>query len=359
MSVAIEAYRSSGGARIYRFSLHLFPGLHGFAHLVLADDLVALVDVGSGFGDSNEQLEAGLEAVRNEHGEAVDWPDITHILITHAHIDHFGGLPYVRERTNALLGIHELDRRVLTRYEERMAIVARRLRGYLHECGISEVELAELMDLYLLNKQLFSSRKVDFTYAASGMRLGPFEIIHVPGHTPGHVVLLLDDVMLAGDHILEQISPHLAPERLTLHTGLGHYLESLETVRPRSAEIRLVLGGHEGAFGGLERRIDEIRELYHRRLLQVLEVARRPITIAQLAAHLFGVVEGYHRLLALEEAGAYIEYLHQLGHVGIADLDRYESEPATSIRYHTIDDLSYPFVSAIGLEVEGKHKRMG
>jgi glyoxylase-like metal-dependent hydrolase (beta-lactamase superfamily II) len=319
--VTVEVFRSSGGSRVYRIPLDLFPDLSGFAHLVVSDGFVALVDTGSGFGDSNEQLEAGLAAVRADHGESLAWSDLTHILITHGHIDHFGGLHYVRERSSAPLGVHELDRRVLTRYEERVAVVAQRLSAYLREAGVSAEDHEQLMELYLLNKQLFHSIPVDFTYAAAGMELGPLKMLHVPGHTPGHVVLLLDDLMLSGDHILERISPHLAPERLTLHTGLTHYLDSLELLRPLAGEVRLVLGGHEGVFTNLEARIDEIRDLYEQRLEHTLELTRLPATLAQVAAGLFNEPKGYHRLLALEEAGAYVEYLEQRGQVGLEDLD--------------------------------------
>jgi glyoxylase-like metal-dependent hydrolase (beta-lactamase superfamily II) len=241
-------------------------------------------------------------------------------------------LHYVRERSTAPLGVHELDRRVLTRYEERVAVVAQRLSTFLREGGVSLEEHEDLMQLYLLNKQLFHSIPVNFTYGASGMKVGPLKMLHVPGHTPGHVVILLDDLMLSGDHILERISPHLAPERLTLHTGLTHYLDSLELLRPLADEVRLVLGGHEGAFENLEARIDEIRALYEQRLERTLELTRQPATLAQVAAGLFNEPRGYHRLLALEEAGAYLEYLEQRGQVGLESLDAL-NDPARGAAY--------------------------
>ncbi len=336
----VEAFRSSGGARVYRIPLDLFPELAGFVHLIVADGFVALVDTGSGFGDSNEQLEAGLAAVREDHGEAITWSDLTHILITHGHIDHFGGLPFVRERTQAALGIHGLDRRVLARYEERMAVVAQRLSVYLREAGVLPEEHENLMELYLLNKQLFRSMPVDFTY---GMELGPLQITHVPGHTPGHVVLLLDDLLLSGDHILQRISPHLAAERLTLHTGLTHYLASLELLRPLAGQVRLVLGGHEGVFEDLASRIDEIRQLYAQRLERTLELTSSPATLAELAGGHFGITRGYHRLLALEEVGAYVEYLEQRGHIGLSDQAALTDDVVMPIRYQRADNTRHPF----------------
>ena len=66
------------------------------------------------------------------------------------------------------------------------------------------------------------------------MRLGPFEMLHVPGHCAGHVAIRLHDVLFSGDHVLERTSPHQSPERLTLSTGLDHYLKSLEALRSRA-----------------------------------------------------------------------------------------------------------------------------
>jgi len=361
MTPKTEAFRSAGGARIYRIPIHLFPELWGFAHLVVADGLVALVDVGSGFGDSNDHLELGLRAVKSDYDEAIEWSDLTHVLITHGHIDHFGGLAYVKERTSAPIGIHELDRRVLTGYEERLATVAGKLSQYLTESGITAEEHEDLMNLYLLNKQLYTSQSVDFTFEAIGMQIGPVEITHVPGHTPGQVVMLVHDVLLSADHILERISPHLAPERLTLNTGLDHYLESLENSKTLVDRTKLVLGGHEGPFRDLAARIDATRSLYEDRLAQVLDLARAPtmvtdapasmmvnderssMTIAELAHKLFGETAGYHRLLALEEAGAYVEYLSMRGYLSVADLESLERGDVAPIRYQSTYEGSFAF----------------
>ncbi|MEK6588192.1 MAG: MBL fold metallo-hydrolase [Chloroflexota bacterium] len=341
MNFEVEAFITRGGARIYRIPLYLFPELYGYVHLLITDEIVALVDVGSGFGDSNEQLEAGLQAVRTKYAESVGWSDLTHILITHAHIDHFGGLPYVRERTQAPIGIHELDRRVLTGYEERLATVAGRLNRYLAETGVSAEEREDLMDLYRLGKQLYASMPVEFTFEAAGMQLGPLEFVHVPGHSPGQVLILIDEVMLSGDHILAEISPHVAPERLTLNTGLGHYLDSLKRTRPFAERSRLVLGGHNAPFSDLDGRVGEIWELSSQRLRRVLELADTPRTIAEIAHDLFGHAAGYHRLLALEEAGAYVEYLQQRGYLGVEDLELLERADGTPIRYQSVRDGAY------------------
>jgi len=326
LELTVQTFETSSGGRIYQIPLEAFPGFWTSVYLVLVEDLRVLIDSGSGYGNSNDQLEAGLSQVsRLESGKAIGLSDLTHIFITHGHIDHFGGLSYIRPRTEALLGIHELDRRNLTHYEERLVVVGRQMERFLVEAGVSPDRLESLLDLYLITKGLFHSVRVDFTYEAIGMHLGPFEFLHVPGHCAGQVVIRLHDVLFSGDHVLEDITPHQAPESLTLSTGLEHYLQSLDNLEPWANQARLTLTGHKLLIKDLPARLEAIRAAHVERLNLVLEMLVEPHTIAEISRALFGEVHGYTVLLALEEAGAHVEYLYQHGRIGIENLAELEA----------------------------------
>jgi glyoxylase-like metal-dependent hydrolase (beta-lactamase superfamily II) len=320
----MNGYTSSGGARIYQIPVHEFPGLLGNVYLVIYNRYRVLIDTGSGFGDANQELEDGLEQISQAAGEEVSFNKLTHIFITHGHIDHFGGLPYIKERSYALICIHELDRRIVSNHQERLSLAAHRLEEFLTEAGVKPEQRGNEIELYKITKSLFRSVKVDLTYEAMGMKLGPFRFYHVPGHCAGHVLIRLHDVLFSGDHILEKTSPHQAPEQITLSTGLDTYLRSLERTRPLATRVKLTLGGHENPVLDLNKRIDEIRAVHLERLNQTLKILSKPHTIADVSRKLFGKVEGYTVLLALEEAGAHIEYLYQRGFLQIANLNEVE-----------------------------------
>ncbi|HZD57907.1 MAG TPA: MBL fold metallo-hydrolase [Anaerolineales bacterium] len=338
----VKSFRTSAGGRIYQIPVEVFPGFWASTYLVLVDGeegkpLRALIDTGSGFGQSNEYLDDGLMRAAELSGQSISLENLTHVLITHGHIDHFGGLAYVRPRTPALLGVHELDRRNLTNYEERLTIVARRLNLFFIEAGVSEHLREGLLDMYKLTKGLFRSVAVDFTYEAVKMRVGPFQILHVPGHCAGHVVIRLHDVLFSGDHILQGISPHQAPEHLTLSTGLSHYLQSLDALEHWAEGINLTLGGHKDPVTDLPARLRDIRELHETRLSQVLDLLAESHTVSEVSKSLFGEVQGYNVLLALEEAGAHVEYLYQRGLLGIENLSELEDEDfPIAIRYRRL-----------------------
>ncbi len=308
-----KSFKTSGGARVFRIPLKVFPDLWAYAYLVLVEDFVVLIDTGSGFGDSNAQLEAGFEKAGAALGKTIRISDLTHILITHGHIDHFGGLVFLRDRTHALVGIHELDMGNLTNYEERVAIAENRLKSYLVEAGVPQDKRADVLQMYRVNKILFHSVSVDFTYEAKGMRLGPFEMLHVPGHCAGHVVIRLHDTLFSGDHVLGRITPHQSPERLTNSTGLGHYLDSLVLLEKWAGNPSMTLAGHDDPITNLPFRLAEIRQGHADRLERTMEFLKEPHTIAEVSQELFGDVKGYNVLLAIEEAGAHVEYLHQRG----------------------------------------------
>ena len=338
---AVRPFETDRGARIYQLPLEAFPGFWTYAYLVLVDGIElgpmrVLIDTGSGFGYSNEYLETGLQKAAELSNEPVGFEDLTHIFITHGHIDHIGGLAYVRPRSQAMLGVHELDKRNLTHYEERVTIVALRLERFFIEAGVSHERCTNLMELYKLNKGLFHSIDVDFTYEAAGMKVGPFEFSHMPGHCAGHVVIQLDDVLFSGDHVIDGISPHQSPEHLTLSTGLEHYLSSLDSLLGKANNARLTLPGHNDVVNNLPERIAEIKVVHQERLEKVIEFLSEPHTITEVSMFLFGEVHGYNVLLALEEAGAHVEYLYQRGLLGIenlAELD--DSHAPVAIRYRS------------------------
>ncbi len=325
--IKVERFVSSGGLRVYRLPLEAFPGLIAYVHLVLGDGLATLVDVGSGYGRSNDDLLAGFAGVRDDFGEKITLADVKQILITHGHIDHFGGLTFVREQCAAPIGVHELDLRVLSNYEERLIVAAQGLRQFLAQAGVSAETQAEILSMYMSVKGLFRSVEVAFTYEAIGMADGPFRFVHVPGHCPGQVVIQLDDLLLSADHVLSRTTPHQAPETITRYTGLGHYLDSLRVARSIPG-VRLALGGHEAAIPDLAARIGEIEQVHRERLDKILDLLAEPKTIAQISRELFGRVSGYNVLLAIEEAGAHVEYLSQRGQIGIENLEQIGQEDA-------------------------------
>ncbi|MCP4422687.1 MAG: MBL fold metallo-hydrolase [Chloroflexi bacterium] len=327
-----QKFTTGNGRHIYTFPIQTFPSLVNNIYIISDGNQLILVDCGSGFDQANDQLSAGFTAVSQKFNEAISLEAINHILITHGHIDHFGGLPYVRQFTAAPIGIHILDRRVLSNHEERAIFASNRLETFLEEAGVSEKRRQELMQVYLFAKQYYKSTPTQFLLEEGTPTVGDIEVFHVPGHCPGQVCLRVDDVLLTADHILSRITPHQAPESITNNMGLGHYLDSLTKIE-KVAGIRLALGGHEDPMEDVYDRVQAIKQSHDSRLNKILEICHQPKSLADISRDLFGKVNSYHVLLALEETGAHVEYLYQRGELIAANLDEIENTQHPIIKY--------------------------
>jgi len=326
-------FETSSGAKIYRIPLEVFPNFWAYVYLVQKDDYCVLIDCGSGTETSHENLLDGLQQA------GVQPADLTHILLTHAHIDHYGGLSQLKPITQAKIGVHELDLQAVSYHETRLALIGRRLASFLADTGLAEETCEQLLSIYRFTKAIYRSVPVDFTYENVDMRVGPFGLIHLPGHCPGHVAIRLEDVIFCGDMVVEGVTPHLSPESINPYSGLDHYLESLAHFQRWAKGARLILNGHDDVITALPERIEATRQNLIRRMSKALDALDKPLTIAEISQAVYGETGGYNALLVIEKTGAYVEYFYEHGMIEITNPDELEQgRPARYRRLREIPD---------------------
>jgi glyoxylase-like metal-dependent hydrolase (beta-lactamase superfamily II) len=130
-----------------------------------------------------------------------------------------------------------------------------------------------------------------------------WEIVHTPGHSPGHVCLWSapDRVLCSGDHLLRVVSPPVTFERGFDPDPMGSYLQSLERVEQLQPD--LVLPGHGPPFRDGGRRAAAIALGKRRRLDQIRELVEgREHTATELTGTLFRTeLNGAQRHFAMAE----------------------------------------------------------
>jgi glyoxylase-like metal-dependent hydrolase (beta-lactamase superfamily II) len=125
---------------------------------------------------------------------------VTRIVMTHAHPDHAGGLARMVDQTGAPVAAHKIDAPHLRtgRTPERdLSTFGGRLLQRLPNGGFEPAEVAE---------EFVDGQVLDIA--------GGLEVIHTPGHSPGHVALLHrpSGVLITGDSIFNVRSLRWSPK---------------------------------------------------------------------------------------------------------------------------------------------------
>jgi glyoxylase-like metal-dependent hydrolase (beta-lactamase superfamily II) len=332
----VRRFVTAGGAAIYQLAVETFPDHVNNVYLIREGRRLTLYDCGSQTASSREQLRRAQTVLARVWDEPLGLDDVDDLVVSHAHIDHFGGVGAFKAH-GVPIHVHEFDARVLTRFEERIVVASMSLRVFLERAGVDERIRAELEQMYVFTKQLFKSVPVDHVLV-DGDTINGYVLHHAPGHCPGQMCMQVHNVLLTADHVLPRITPHQAPESITPWTGLDHYLSSLAKLRHLGG-IDLALPGHEEPIPMLAQRILEIEQFHKARLARVELLCMQPHTTAEIAEALFGAQAGYARLLALEEAAAHVEYLSRRGALEIANLEELTQAPNPVLRYRAAEDV--------------------
>jgi glyoxylase-like metal-dependent hydrolase (beta-lactamase superfamily II) len=328
----VRRFAAGPVARIYQMTVETFPRHVNNLYAILEPGSSVLFDCGSGLPSSRRDLALGFAVVRAMYAENLRWESLDWCVVSHAHHDHFGGVNDLRRTSRAKLAVHELDARVIACFDERLVLAMKDIDVYWRRAGVSAARRAPLREMYMAGKSLFHAEPVDRRLRDGDLIAPGYLVHHVPGHCPGLICLQVHDVLLTSDHVLARITPHQFPQAITPFAGLEHYFRSLAKIRALDG-IRLALGGHEEPIHDVRTRIDEIEKFHRARLERVREICATPHTVDEVSAEMFGEQEGYGVILAIDEAGAHVEYLHQLGELRVDNLDEVAASDDPVLRY--------------------------
>ena len=283
------------------------------------DDPLTLVDTGPNSGTSLTALEAAL----GEHGRRIE--DLERIVITHQHMDHFGLVSILVDRSGA--EVCALDR--LASWLERFGESTEEDDAFAEAIMLRHGIPGDMvMVLRALSRQYraWGASATATTLLADGGTLGfagrDWRVHHRPGHSPSDTVFHDErsGELVAGDHLIRHISSNpLLTRPLVGGDGerpkaLVAYIASMKATQAMDVEV--VLPGHGEAFGEHRALIDERLRMHDRRARKLHGlVEERPRTAYELAQELWGNVAVTQAYLTLSEVLGHMDLLVDDGRV--------------------------------------------
>lgn len=269
-----------------------------------------LVDTAVAYPGSEEHWRSALAAL--------DGP-LEKILVTHYHPDHVGGAGLVAELTGAPVYEGALDFRNCLAvwsppFEKNRFLPLLRRHRFPLEVG----EGAQAADVELAQHIRYEPSPV---LVEAGDRIDGWEVLHLPGHAPGHLAFLRDGVLASGDVLLARITPNVSLDLQSGPDPLGDYLETLRRVI--ALDLGRALPGHGSVIDDPTGRAREIAAHHDVRLaLTASSLAEGPRTAYEASFTVFpDELPPFLRRFAFFETLAHLEYLALRGAVERIEAD--------------------------------------
>ena len=245
--------------------------------------------------------------------------DVKTILLTHHHPDHYG-LSGFFEGLGARVFLHEEEfARGHRFWREPEAFAEASWRLFLDH-GTPEGALQGIRETVEKTRERVHPPQNPLplrdgeALEVAGKRL---RVLWTPGHADGHAAFYLEEegVLLAGDALLEKVSPNVGLWAYTRENPLKDFLRSLDRLADLGA--RVAYAGHFGPIADVRQRAEELKAHHQARLEALLALLDGPKTAWELSLHLFPQeLDPAGRRFAFAETLAHLEYLREEGAVG-------------------------------------------
>lgn len=266
--------------------------------------------------------------------------DLDSVVLSHGHEDHDGGLFELIQSASLAIKAHETYQSLIRVSPAKAP--APEIANYpatCWNCPMPESFAQKHCVDYHKERERFRVTAI----GPADHDLGPgISVLHVPGHSPDCLAFVIDDeVMLSGDTLLPEITPHptqelyfertqcMLPERYAEARqlyGLRAYISSLKQLRAVSRRLPdlAVLPGHRWFSKGtwnildLGLRCDELIKHHIQRCSDILDLLdSQPRTPEEIANEHFEphLLEGFGLHLAINEVLSHCELLEASGDI--------------------------------------------
>ncbi|WP_462409730.1 MBL fold metallo-hydrolase [Neobacillus sp. Marseille-QA0830] len=277
------------------------------AFLVMGDT-ISLVDTGNPGKESYEQFKNKLQ----EHG--VQLSDIDQIVLTHIHVDHAGGIPYIQQEIDVPIYVHEWAQGPLNAGRDDFEKAQQFFHEFIAGCGADFNE-------HIVRRRYRKEHWNNVVYLTEGdtVRLGgaEFETVHVPGHSQTDILLWNREsgIAFAGDHLIKAFSVNAfiePPDPGEEHRPkpLLQYRDSLKKVR--QLPLTTIYPGHGEVFSNHVALVDKRLQEQEKRCNAILHIlAGGAKTVFEISRQMYPHLHDRAVFLGLSQIQGHLDLLEQ------------------------------------------------
>ncbi|MCG8351099.1 MAG: MBL fold metallo-hydrolase [Chloroflexales bacterium] len=242
--------------------------------------------------------------------------DITRIVLTHFHPDHYGLAGWLQEWTSGETPVYmspreaELASEVWGRADRGPEPMAALFSSH----GVPKERLESMaVELGRLRRMTLPHPCVTHLEPGTTLHMGgrAFQAIYAPGHSDGQLVFYSPDdrLILCGDQVLIKITPHIGLWPESEPDPLGRYLNSLHALA--DLDVQLGLPGHGPLIHDWQTRLAELEHHHALRLEQMGALVRGGVTGYTVGRQVFDFdkLTPHEMRFAVAETVAHLELL--------------------------------------------------